>query len=542
VEQLHNQIKSLFYELMTYNSLSHTSSEIEIEEKMYKWLSQRPYYKSNPKHVGLHQYDDSLNRKVVWSLVKGSGSKTIVLIHHHDIVGIEDYGCLSKCAFDSETLKCELLKTEKDKEILHDLGDNQWIFGRGSADMRAAMAIHMGLIDYYSEMKSFDGNIIMISVPDEEYLSEGMRGAISLLNDLKENYDLEYVLGIDSEPHIRETQSELVVHTGSVGKLLPLIYVQGEQTHVSNLFDGLNPVLLMSDIVRRTEGNTNLADEWKGACTPPPTWSYVRDRKDIYDVSTPEAAYGLLSVLNLRRTPGNLIDQLKYHCNNACKDMIEQMDMNYWKYCRKSNIEYVNKTRHVNVQTYAELIKQLENEGDHKVLSNLESYMRNLKEKINLQSITIQEASLQMIEFALSLRKVKEPVVIIGFIPPYYPPVSLNDFYSSEKLLGIIRNKANDYFGLGVREELYFMGISDLSYLSLNNQSKVGETLEPNMPLWNHGYKIPFKAIASLQIPGVNIGPWGKDIHKRTERVYWKDVVEVVPSILKKVIDDMTSN
>ncbi len=23
--------------------------------------------------------------------------------------------------------------------------------------------------------------------------------------------------------------------------------------------------------------------------------------------------------------------------------MIEQMDMNYWKYCRKSNIEYINK-------------------------------------------------------------------------------------------------------------------------------------------------------------------------------------------------------
>ena len=41
---------------------------------------------------------------------------------------------------------------------------------------------------------------------------------------------------------------------------MPFIYVRGFLAHVGKVFEGLNPVNIMSDIVRRTELNMNPSD------------------------------------------------------------------------------------------------------------------------------------------------------------------------------------------------------------------------------------------------------------------------------------------
>lgn len=46
---------------------------------------------------------------------------------------------------------------------------------------------------------------------------------------------------------------------------------------------------------------------------------------------------------------------------------------------------------------------------------------------------------------------------------------------------------------------------------------------------WGRLYSIPFEDIESLSIPIINIGPWGKDYHKFTERVFIKDVIFNTP-------------
>ncbi len=43
----------------------------------------------------------------------------------------------------------------------------------------------MLLLESYSELADFDGNVIVIGVPDEENLSAGMRAAAKLLAELK---------------------------------------------------------------------------------------------------------------------------------------------------------------------------------------------------------------------------------------------------------------------------------------------------------------------------------------------------------------------
>ncbi|WP_183108805.1 hypothetical protein [Thermohalobacter berrensis] len=40
-----------------------------------------------------------------------------------------------------------------------------------------------------------------------------------------------------------------------------------------------------------------------------------------------------------------------------------------------------------------------------------------------------------------------------------------------------------------------------------------------------------------LSIPVINIGPWGKDLHKFTERVYKEDLFERTPRIIDLAIE-----
>jgi arginine utilization protein RocB len=70
----------------------------------------------------------------------------------------------------------------KIKEVLqiearNDLESGDYIFGRGTADMKGGGSIQLALFKRYSELEDFPGNILLIAVPDEENLSAGMLSA-----------------------------------------------------------------------------------------------------------------------------------------------------------------------------------------------------------------------------------------------------------------------------------------------------------------------------------------------------------------------------
>ena len=51
------------------------------------------------------------------------------------------------------------------------------------------------------------------------------------------------------------------------------------------------------------------------------------------------------------------------------------------------------------------------------------------------------------------------------------------------------------------------------------------------------GYRVDFKEIGKLNIPAVLLGPWGKDIHRRTERVNRKSLLVELPEILLELTE-----
>ncbi|MBR0209291.1 MAG: M20/M25/M40 family metallo-hydrolase, partial [Firmicutes bacterium] len=283
-----------------------TVTDSEHEHKVGAFFEQRigslPYFKEHPEYWGMYPIpNDYRGRHVCWSMVKGKGNRTVVLIHHYDVVPVEDFKTLKDYAFKPVELKEKLEEIAETlpEDACKDLKDGGWFFGRGVCDMKGGGSIQYSLLTQYSEDPDFEGNVIVIGVPDEENLSAGMRGAILLLNELKDKYGLEYEFMFNSEPHQRKDFSKAVFSCGSIGKLMPFVYIRGFLAHVGKSFEGINPVGIMGDVVSGLELNMDLADAYAGECAPGPTWLYLKDSKISYDVSMPLNMYGCLSVLTL---------------------------------------------------------------------------------------------------------------------------------------------------------------------------------------------------------------------------------------------------
>ncbi|MCL2547850.1 MAG: M20/M25/M40 family metallo-hydrolase, partial [Symbiobacteriaceae bacterium] len=225
-----NRIESILLETVSYPSFSN-ANEPCIEEFFASWFAGIPYFKSNPGHCGFYPLgDDHLNRRVPWCLLKGKTARTVVLLHHHDVVDTLDFGRLESLALKPYQVTQAYREGQRalSPEIRRDVESGDWLFGRGVADMKGGAAIQLALLEEYAAEEDFPGNIVLVSVPDEENLSAGMMGAVCLLRDLQTEHGLEYYLMLNCEPHTRAPEESPVLTVGSIGKLLPVFYVRGK--------------------------------------------------------------------------------------------------------------------------------------------------------------------------------------------------------------------------------------------------------------------------------------------------------------------------
>jgi arginine utilization protein RocB len=60
-----------------------------------------------------------------------------------------------------------------------------------------------------------------------------------------------------------------------------------------------------------------------------------------------------------------------------------------------------------------------------------------------------------------------------------------------------------------------------------------------NMLLWGDVYSIPFDDLDEISMPVMNVGPWGRDIHKYTERVFKEDLINRAPDLMAFAIEEI---
>ena len=543
-ESLKNRIEQLMLDFVAVRTDTNSAHENNIKEFFSSWFDAVPYFAVNRDYCGLFDIpNDPLGRVVPWALVKGDGDDTIILIHHCDTVNTEDYKTLESMALNPPKLTLALRRgaMEVPPHVMDDAACDDWLFGRGVADMKGGGAMHMALLEEYAaqaQSGGFKGNVLLLSLVDEENLSAGMIGAVFLLKQLKDKFGLNYVLTIDSEAHEREDENLPIYFDGSIGKVMPVVYVRGVLAHTGMIYKGLNPINLLAEIIRKTELNPDFIEKFGNSVCPPPTWLYHKDCKKVYDVSLPDAALGYMSVLTLSKTPKEIMDAVHKICFDAFERVIEDMRLSFqrWSDLNDGEVE-AQPAWKTNVKTFAQLYNEATRDSGDEFLQVFAQINQEIREKLLKNSdYSAIDGINEIIKTTLSYVKDNSPVVVIALSPPYYPAVN-------NAVLGDKAAKVNAIVNCldGCQIKNIYTGISDLSYSMFTANDDAVSYIEDNMLMWGHSYTIPIGLIRELSTPILNIGPWGKDIHKYTERVFLPDLYyespQVTDFVIKKMLD-----
>ncbi|PKG25289.1 M20/M25/M40 family metallo-hydrolase [Niallia nealsonii] len=539
VEDFYQTVSQWTKKLVEIPSINGTVGEVTVMDEVERLLRTFPYFEKHPDRVWYKEIPgDPLGRKSVFGLVigeKGYSTKTVLLHGHLDTVAIDDFGELKNYATDPEGLMEKMKELDLDEEVKMDLDSGDWYFGRGSVDMKSGVASHLSVLQYLSEHTSeFSGNVLFMANPIEETTHGGIIDALEELVRLKKEQHFEYITAINADfiGPLYPGDRTKYIYLGSVGKLLPSFYIRGKETHVGQPFEGLDPNLIASELVRRINYNMSLADEAEGETTLPPVTLKLEDLKKSYNVQTPFSSFVYFNYFVHKITPSEVISQLLEIALDAFKDVIADLNRQYTKYCEVLNRETESLPWKPRVITYEELYTKVMKDSGEMVNERLQEVLdKNKREDLRI-------VSRMLVDELLKMDADHTPVIVLFFSAPYVPHNYAKDMKEHDQkwlkqldsLAQEIGEKNNETFQI----KKFFPSLTDSSYLSMDDSDKDIETIKSNFPGMDVLYPVPVKTIKSLDIPAINLGVWGKDAHKWTERVYKPFSFQILPELITK--------
>lgn len=543
LSNLAQEIEKLTLELVNIPSINGSEGERNVSNKIYEYIKNIEYFKKHGQYCfQVPLIKDPYGRMNVFALLRGEkkpSNKTIILHGHMDTVGVDDFGSLSELAFYPDKLEEKLKELDLPEEVKKDLNSGDWIFGRGAADMKSGVAVHLAVLKELSEnVENFSGNILFMSNPVEENQHTGVIESLDVLNDLKRKYGLDYKLAINNDYicPLYPGDNKKYVYTGAVGKILPSFYIAGQETHVGQCFEGLNPNQIASELIKDINLNTDLCDGYKGEYTLPPSVLKYEDLKKSYNVQTPFAAFTYFNYFIHNTSINEIIEKLKIISKESFDKVILNVNDNYKKFCKIANQKYEPLPWKTNVMTYSELYKKVKSKYGHK----LDDEINGLSKTLLDQGMDIREVCLNVVDKLWKMNREKKPAIVLFFAPPYCPHNTLkdeNEFENSiiEKIkecVNTVGKENNEDF-----EVLqFFPSLSDSSYLKIDDDLNSIENLKNNLPNWAEIYNIPVNEMKKLNIPAINYGCYGKDAHKWTERVYKPYSFNTLPKLISSTV------
>ncbi|MFT4416159.1 M20/M25/M40 family metallo-hydrolase [Fredinandcohnia humi] len=517
-------LRVLLIELVGWKSVTLTEGESEFPVMVHEKLKHLPYFQENTQYLKLHEVDS--NRSFLTALYKYPGIKqTIVLMSHFDTVGIEEYGDLEPYAYQPNELT-ELLKeriAEFPEDIATDILSGDYLFGRGTMDMKMGLAMHMGLLEKATSEK-WPINIMLLSVPDEEVNSAGMREAVRKLVQMKEEYELEYKLFVNGEPVFSQEPGDesFYVYSGSIGKIMPSALFYGKETHVGEPLAGITANYIASFLTQRMEWNSQFQESVMGEATPLPVTLQQKDLKMEYSVQTPYRAAALYNVFLMERTAADIMDifemiakEAAYECNQA-----------YQNICKRQGSEPIGEVQVIRYQFLEKYA--IEKHGL--------TFVSNIKQQIEKDStLDEREKCIRVADSLLIQCQELAPAIVLLFTPPYYPAVCSSTDQLVTNCIRYLKAQGKETFELPITQIHFFNGISDLSYVNYQDDKEGWTTFTSNTPT-SKNYQIPFDDMKQLNAPVLNLGPFGRDAHKRTERLHIKNAFVEVPKLLEGMI------
>ncbi len=548
-ETWHKRVRALTLELVKVPSVTNTAGESAFGAYLYNLLGSWDYFRANPEGVRLERTRGDLReRDNVFALVKGSGPRTVLLCGHYDTVSLDTYGPLAPWACDPEALMPKLLdelrhsgRAEADALALQDLLSGDYLPGRAALDMKSGLAAGLAVLERFAQTPQREGNLLFLATPDEEDGSNGMRSAVRGLPGLLRSWGLTLAaaINLDASVDSGDGSEGQAVFLGSVGKLLPSVYLLGRDTHAGAPFDGVGANLLAAEVTRQVECNPALCDSFGGEVAPPPVSLKQTDLKRHYDVTTPKAAWCAYNLLTHAWTPQDVLEGMVATVRSSLLTVRETLEARAKAFEALSGRSVDLKPWQPAVFTFAELKERAIVRGGEEAERELEVLAERLSADPELDVLDI---SLRLTE-ALAVRAaVNGPAAVVGFASLYYPHVCLDEATAKGSALRRAVTRQVEALGreYGVKLKLrpFLPGISDMSFLASSSAHGV-EVMAANTPAWGSRLKVDYSAAAALKLPVVNVGPWGRDYHQRNERVYAPYSFGVLPELVWRIARDV---
>ncbi|MRX74283.1 M20/M25/M40 family metallo-hydrolase [Bacillus lacus] len=525
--QTKEQLTDLLVKLVEHDSITGTAGEVAFAEYLFYILKDTPYYQENPDHLSLHPLQDG--RYFLTALVKKAKKKnTAILLSHFDVVDIIDYGDLKHLAFRPRELTSEYaLRMDMIPEyVQQDLKSGEWLFGRGTMDMKAGLTAQISILERAMNGE-FDGNVMLLTVPDEEVNSAGMINAVPVLSRLKDEYDLSYQACINSEPMFSRFPNDpnYYVYTGSIGKVLAGFYCFGTETHVGEPFSGLNANYMASEVNRFMELNEDYCEAAGNEVSPPPTNLMQKDLKEEYSVQIPHTAVSLFNVFLMKRSAKELHSLL----TSSAKQAAENIEKHYRRKAEAFSrvVAFQPSPVEVSVYSYEELYQLAVDKAGKSEVERRINYLI-----ANRGVLGDRDFSTRIVSEVAGLCKEHSPMIVVFYSPPFYPAVSSEGDELIEEAVKQVTDYTKKEYGITLKKQNYFQGLSDLSFLQLSPESSPLDSFVGNMPLFGRPYRLPLQEMKELNLPVMNLGPVGRDAHKWTERVHLPYTFSILPDQL----------
>lgn len=522
-----DRLRELLCELVSWNSITLTDGEREFAPKLIEKIRELEYFQTHPSQLQLH--DAGLARQVVTAFYKHpTATETVVLISHFDTVQTEEYGALEPLAYFPEELTRKLMDnpSELPEDAQEDLATGKYLFGRGTMDMKMGLALHMQLIEK-ATVEEWPINLILTSVPDEEVNSAGMRAAVTQLVRIREEFGLDYKLFLNSEPSFSQVPKDIdeYIYSGTIGKIMPAALFYGKETHVGEPMKGMTANYIASFLTQRMEYNPIFTEHDLGESTPLPVSLQQKDLKMSYSTQTPYRAVALYNVFLLKRTASDIMDLFEQVANEA----MEALNKTYQHICEREQVQGIGQVR---VLKYDELLAYA-----NKKLG-VEEVQRLKQEVLEEEEWDDREKSLRIVDNLMIQCQELSPATVLLFAPPYYPAVNSSKDPLIMEAVELMKKSAQS-FNNTVKQIHYFNGICDLSYVNYEDDGKGWTAFESNTPVWGDTYDIPFEDMAKLKGPVLNVGPFGKDAHQKTERLHIDSAFVEMPVMLETLIKSL---
>ncbi|HEX6012607.1 MAG TPA: hypothetical protein VFY87_12575, partial [Geminicoccaceae bacterium] len=132
------------------------------------------------------------------------------------------------------------------------------------------------------------------------------------------------------------------------------------------------------------------------------------------------------------------------------------------------------------------------------------------------------------------------PAVVVGFASMPYLPTGLRDGEGRrlEAAARAAARRVGERHGTPIGFLGHFPGISDMSFLGQVGAASL-PAIAANTPAWGHGIDWPAETPAALDVPAVNIGPWGRDFHMPLERLHTPYAFGVLPELLLETVREI---